>query len=195
MTAMRTPCDPRPPSSLADLGARSCAARLTILGITWGTVAVVVLLAFGAGLAAQMQRNARGIGEQVVILSGGTTTRSFAGFPEGRRIRLVEEDVQLRRAARWRGSAASAPSTAAGTRCAAGGNASNPFVTGVYPAYEELRNVFPEAGGRFLNDAGHGRGAAGWRCWATSSRSSSSATRTRWASTVFIGETPFRSWG
>src|SRR5690606_23192435 len=82
---------------VSDLRRQKLRSALTILGITWGTVAVVVLRAFGVGLAAQMQRNARGIGERVVILSGGTTTISHAGFPEGRRIRLVEDDVHLLR--------------------------------------------------------------------------------------------------
>jgi len=35
---------------LADLKAQKLRTALTILGITWGTVAVVVLLAFGIGL-------------------------------------------------------------------------------------------------------------------------------------------------
>src|SRR3954468_6641433 len=85
------------PEFFADLRRQKLRSTLTILGITWGTVAVVTLLAFGVGLATQMKKNARGIGDQVVILSGGTTTKSFAGFPEGRRIHLVEEDVGLLR--------------------------------------------------------------------------------------------------
>src|SRR3712207_5741571 len=79
----------------SDLRRQKLRSALTILGITWGTVAVVTLLAFGVGLAAQMKKNARGIGDQVVILSGGTTTKTFAGFPEGRRVRLVEEDARI----------------------------------------------------------------------------------------------------
>jgi putative ABC transport system permease protein len=136
---------------VADLRRQKLRSALTILGITWGTVAVVVLLAFGVGLSAQMQKNARGIGEQVVILSGGTTTMSFNGFPEGRRIRLVEEDVQLleRDVA---GLARISPEYGRWGPIRRGAAASNPWITGVYPSYEDLRNVFPEAGGRFINE-------------------------------------------
>jgi len=48
---------------LDDVRAQKLRTTLTVLGITWGTVAVVVLLAFGTGLAEQMRRNARGMGE------------------------------------------------------------------------------------------------------------------------------------
>jgi putative ABC transport system permease protein len=38
---------------LADLRQQRLRTALTILGVTWGTVAVVVLLAFGTGLEQQ----------------------------------------------------------------------------------------------------------------------------------------------
>jgi putative ABC transport system permease protein len=113
---------------------------------------VVVLLAFGVGLAAQMKRNARGIGEHLVILSGGTTVKSFAGFPEGRRIRLVEEDAEI---LRREIPAIDQLSPEYGTyqQVRRGTSAANPYVTGVYPEYETLRNVFPDSGGRFIDES------------------------------------------
>jgi len=80
---------------LDDLRVQRLRTTLTILGIAWGTVAVVTLLAFGVGLQDQMQTNAKGIGDGIVILFGGRTTRPFQGFPEGRSIRLREEDALL----------------------------------------------------------------------------------------------------
>lgn len=41
---------------LHDLKAQRLRTTLTILGITWGTVAVVVLLAFGVGFERQTDR-------------------------------------------------------------------------------------------------------------------------------------------
>jgi len=124
---------------------------LTVLGITWGTAAVVVLLAFGVGLAAQMKKNAKGIGDGLVIVFPGTTTRAFAGFPEGRKIQFTEDDVAaLRRDVpgmeivtpeyqRW------------GVPVRHGTNAGQPLLTGVEPGYGDLRNVLPEPGGRFID--------------------------------------------
>jgi putative ABC transport system permease protein len=137
---------------IADVRRQKLRSALTILGITWGTVAVVVLLAFGVGLAAQMQTNARGIGEQVVILSGGRTAQAFAGFPEGRRVRLVEDDLRLLER-EVEGIARISPEYGRWSPVRRGAAASNPYVSGVYPAYEDLRNVFPAAGGRFINEA------------------------------------------
>jgi putative ABC transport system permease protein len=68
---------------------------LTVMGITWGTVAVIVLLAFGVGMERQTRKRMHGLGERIVILFGNRTTKSFAGFPEGRYIRFQEEDVAL----------------------------------------------------------------------------------------------------
>jgi len=135
-----------------DLRRQKLRSALTILGITWGTVAVVVLLAAGTGLAAQMRKDARGIGDGVVILGGGTTTRSFAGFPEGRRIQLVKDDVALLRRD-VTGIDLISPEYGRWMPVRRGTSAANPWVTGVAPEYEDLRNIFPEPGGRFLNDA------------------------------------------
>jgi putative ABC transport system permease protein len=125
---------------------------LTVLGITWGTTAVVVLLAFGVGLAAQMKKNAAGIGDGVVIVFGGNTSRSYKGFPEGRRIRYTGDDARLvgrevpqiavitPEYGRWNTSVRHKD------------NAATPYVSGVEPVFSDLRNVFPEPGGRFIDD-------------------------------------------
>lgn len=135
---------------LTDLRRQKLRSALTILGITWGTVAVVVLLAFGSGLATQMKRNARGIGENVVILTPGTTTKSFQGFPEGRRIRLDETDVTALRA-EVSEIARISPEYGAWRPVRRDRQIANPFVSGVYPEYAEMRNVFARPGGRFFN--------------------------------------------
>src|SRR5690606_28788452 len=80
---------------LDDLRRQRLRTTLTVLGITWGTTAVVTLLAFGTGLGRQMQVGARGMGDGIAVVTGGRTTVPYRGFPERRRIRLVEEDVDL----------------------------------------------------------------------------------------------------
>lgn len=136
---------------LTDLRRQKLRTALTILGITWGTVAVVVLLAFGSGLAQQMKRNARGIGESVVILTPGTTTKPYQGFPKGRRIRLNESDVVALRS-EVAGILRISPEYGAWRPVRRDRQIANPFVSGVYPEYAEMRNVFAADGGRFLNE-------------------------------------------
>ena len=136
---------------LTDLRRQKLRTTLTILGITWGTVAVVVLLAFGSGLEKQMKRNARGIGESVVILTPGTTTLPFNGFPEGRRISLDEGDVSALRS-EVDGIQRISPEYGRWIPVRRDRQIASPFVSGIYPEYAEMRNVFAAQGGRFFNE-------------------------------------------
>ncbi|MDB4950784.1 MAG: hypothetical protein JWM27_3433 [Gemmatimonadetes bacterium] len=124
---------------------------LTVLGITWGTAAVVVLLAFGVGLAAQMKKNARGIGDGLVIVFPGTTTKAYRGFPEGRRIQFTAADVAALRREVPEMDVVTPEYERRGVPVRRGANAGEPLVTGVEPVYEDLRNVIPETGGRFID--------------------------------------------
>ena len=63
-----------------DVRAQKLRTTLTILGITWGTVAVVVLLAFGKGLERATVKRFHGLGDRVVMVFGGTTTKPFEGL-------------------------------------------------------------------------------------------------------------------
>jgi putative ABC transport system permease protein len=80
---------------LQDVRAQKLRTTLTILGITWGTVAVTVLLAFGLGLEKQTKINMHGMGDGIALLWPGTTTKPFAGFPDGRQIRFRPGDLRL----------------------------------------------------------------------------------------------------
>lgn len=68
---------------------------LTVAAIAWGTVAIVMLLAFGEGLKRSLARSTRGTGEALLIVWPGETSIAFAGFPAGREVRLLPEDVDL----------------------------------------------------------------------------------------------------
>ncbi len=137
---------------LADLRQQRLRTLLTVMGITWGTTAVVVLLAFGVGLQRSMVRNAKGIGDAIAIVGGGRTTKPFHGFNTGRPIELHEDDAAL--------LAREVPEIDAigpeygrwGVQARRGKAASNVYLTGITPAYGDLRNVFAQAGGRFIDD-------------------------------------------
>ncbi|MFW6010746.1 MAG: ABC transporter permease [Gemmatimonadota bacterium] len=124
---------------------------LTVMGITWGTVAVVILLAFGTGLENQTRVRFHGLGERIVILFGGRTTVPHAGFPDGRRIRLVEDDVDLLDREAPDITTISPEYSVRSVPARRGRTSANPNITGVEPVYGELRNVIPQRGGRFVN--------------------------------------------
>ena len=137
---------------LEDLRQQRLRTALTILGITWGTVAVIVLLAFGTGLARQMRKTAAGLGDGLVIMSGGRTTRSFAGFAEGRRLRLVAEDAELLRREVAQIEMISPEYGSWDAQVRRGTQKANPYTTGIIPEYADFRNIVVEPGGRFINE-------------------------------------------
>ena len=136
----------------ADLRAQRLRTTLTVLGIAWGTIAVVVLLAFGVGLERQTIKRFHGLGDRIVILFGGRTTVSYAGFPEGRYISLREDDGTLLRREIPDITALSPEYSNRQTPVRRGANSANPNITGVYPVYGDMRNIIPATGGRFINE-------------------------------------------
>jgi putative ABC transport system permease protein len=137
---------------VADLRAHRTRALLTTAAITWGTVAVVLLLSFGAGLGTQMQNGLLNAGNKIMILFGGETGMQFEGMPKGRKIRLVEEDADMLRRA-IPGIAMISPQYRETVNLTYGKVNTNTECEGVNPAFEEMRRMYPTRGGRFLNEA------------------------------------------
>ena len=134
-----------------DLRAQKLRAFLTMFGIIWGTVAIVVLIAFGVGFKRQMSVNMHGIGESIAIMWPGRTAKAFEGFGTGRPITFIEEDTKLIKSQVSNVKAVS-PEFSRRTTARVAENILNPLVAGVYPVYSDMRNIIPERGGRFIND-------------------------------------------
>ncbi|MGE0813725.1 MAG: ABC transporter permease [Vicinamibacterales bacterium] len=78
----------------AGLARNRVRAGLSMLGISWGIVSVVMLLAYGNGFQAALERGFRGaFGDGVVIVWPGQTSSQAGGERAGKRIRLKEADV------------------------------------------------------------------------------------------------------
>ncbi|MEW6510028.1 MAG: ABC transporter permease [Bacteroidota bacterium] len=135
-----------------DLRMQRTRAVLTIVAITWGTVAVVLLLSFGEGLGTQMQTGLINAGNRIMILYGGETGKQFEGLPKGRRIRMAEEDAAMLRQAIPM-IAMISPQYRASVALTYKKITTNTECEGVNPAFEEMRRMYPAAGGRFLSDA------------------------------------------
>src|SRR5437868_14867240 len=69
-------------------------AVLTVASIAWGTVAILLLLAFGEGLKRQMDKNRRSTGENIAVMWTGETSKPWKGMPPGRPIRLRIDDIE-----------------------------------------------------------------------------------------------------
>ena len=135
---------------LQDLKVQRTRAILTVVAIVWGTVAVVLLLAFGEGLGAQMTNGLVNAGNRIMILYGGETGMQFEGMPKGRKIRMVEEDAEMLRQAIPM-IAMITPQYMDGVTLTYKKYSTNTTCEGVDPNFEEMRRMYPSAGGRFLN--------------------------------------------
>jgi putative ABC transport system permease protein len=136
---------------LQDLKMQRTRAVLTIAAITWGTIAVVLLLGFGEGLGNQMMNGLINAGNRIMILYGGETGIPFEGIPKGRKIRMVEEDVEMLRAA-IPDIAMISPQYRRYVQLTYGRFSTNAECEGVNPLFEEMRRMYPASGGRFLDD-------------------------------------------
>ena len=134
-----------------DLKAQKLRSSLTITGITWGTVSVVVLLAFGVGLQKQTKKNMHGMGNGIVVVFGNQTTKTFEGYPDGRRIHLKMSDVSALKLEIPEITRISPEFRNHNASVHVGTNITSPTVVGAVPQYGQMRNVIPQMGGRFLN--------------------------------------------
>ncbi|RPI04129.1 MAG: ABC transporter permease [Ignavibacteriae bacterium] len=136
---------------LYDLNAHRTRATLTLIAITWGTIAVVLLLSFGEGLGNQMLKGMLNAGNRIMIVSGGETGMVYQGLPKGRRIRPVEADVEILNQAIG-GNGMISPQYRNGVTLTYGKYSQNTECEGVNPCFEEMRRMYPAVGGRFLNE-------------------------------------------
>ncbi|MBN2090326.1 ABC transporter permease [candidate division KSB1 bacterium] len=136
---------------LIDIKKQKLRAFLTTIAITWGTLAVILLMAFGKGLSFRMQESLLNAGDRIVRIYGGQTTKKFEGLPVGRRIRLVEDDARILKESIPLISAVNVM-YGKNVRLRNGDKIASTYMEGVYPAFEFLRRMFPAAGGRFLNE-------------------------------------------
>lgn len=134
-----------------DLKAHRTRALLTLIAITWGTVAVVLLLAFGDGLGTQMMNGLLNAGDRILIVYGGETGKTFEGLPKGRRVRLTEEDVELLDRI-VPGIDMISPQYRKNVTLTYGKFSVTTECEGVNPFFEEMRRMYPAGGGRFLNE-------------------------------------------
>lgn len=137
---------------LGDLKTQRTRAFLTFFAVAWGTLSVVLLLAFGEGLKRSVRDGLLGAGDRIFMIFGGETSSAWLGLPQGRRIRLVEEDVDLLRRSipdLDRG----APSYGRyGIAFQVGPTRTNAYMEGVGPDHEDMRQMRPADGGRFINE-------------------------------------------
>jgi putative ABC transport system permease protein len=128
-------------------------AFLTIAAIAWGTVAILLLLAFGEGLKRQMDKNRRSTGENLAVMWPGETTKAWQGMPPGRPIRPRIDDVDMLRAQMPELKSVHGEVVSWRTAMQWERKTVNGRVLGTQRSYGESRVHYPVAGGRWINAA------------------------------------------
>ncbi len=129
---------------------------LTIMAVAWGMTNIALMLSVGEGLYRMMYTGMAGMGEGIVVCWPNQSSMTYRGFGPGRWVRVTEDDIHA--AERIPDMAAiSAEYSGWGVQLKAGEKTTSRQVRGVYPCYGAMRNLYPEPGGRFLNQLDESR--------------------------------------
>lgn len=120
-------------------------SSLTMLGITWGIVAVTLLIAYGNSFRSVLVAGFEAFGKSAVICWPGQTSQQAGGERAGKRIVFEKEDVELIRADATLVKLIS-PETVRWLPITYGERLVQTAIRGVYPVYGEIRNQVPSDG-------------------------------------------------
>ncbi len=137
---------------LRDLKKQRKRITLTLMAIVWGTISIVMLLAFGEGVKRSLNKARHGLGKDIVVMWGGQTSVPYQGLGKGRRIRFVDEDIEFLKKKVPELEEVGGEYNRWGVSMTYKENTVSERVNGVYPCYEEMRAHYSQAGGRFIND-------------------------------------------
>ena len=132
-----------------NLRANKLRSFLTMFGILWGVVSVVVLSATGEGFQRGNQRVLEELGKNIAIIWGGRTSLQAGGERAGRQVFLTIDDARaLARESRMI-AVVSPEIQRGGVRAKSVYNAAALMVHGIEPQYQDIRTIEIERGRLF----------------------------------------------
>jgi putative ABC transport system permease protein len=132
--------------SLQNLRANKLRSFLTMFGILWGMVSVVVLSAMGEGFQVGNGQVMRELGKNIGILWGGRTSMQAGGERAGRLVFLTLDDARALAAESSMVAVVSPELSRGGVRVKSAYNAATTNVNGVEPQYQDIRTIELESG-------------------------------------------------
>jgi putative ABC transport system permease protein len=124
---------------------------LITFAITWGTLSILLLMSFGRGLGNSFRISFKGLGDNLIMIGGGQTSKDYQGLPKGRRIRVYPRDIVLLTALIPEIELIS-PESFDYFTVTGGGRETNRNVCGVGSSFGVMRSMIAESGGRFINE-------------------------------------------
>src|SRR5215213_2265798 len=131
---------------ISNLRANKLRSFLTMFGILWGVISVVVLSATGEGFRRGNQHVLEELGRNVAIVWGGRTSTQAGGERAGRRILLTIDDVRALQRESSMIRVVSPEIQRGGVSAKSSYNAAALTVHGIEPQYQEIRTIDIERG-------------------------------------------------
>jgi putative ABC transport system permease protein len=136
--------------SLENLRANKLRSVLTMFGILWGIVSIVVLSAMGEGFRRGNDQVLREFGRNIGILWGGRTSLQAGGERAGRVIRLTVDDARAIATQSRLVEQLSPEIQRGGVQVKSRYNSASVMIHGVEPPYQDIRTIELQYG-RHLN--------------------------------------------
>jgi len=135
--------------SFENLRANRLRSFLTMFGILWGMISVVILSATGEGFRRGNEKVLRELGQNIGITWGGRTSRQAGGERAGRQVFLTVDDARAVAAEASMVAVVSPELEKAGVRAKSAYNAASARVTGIEPPYQQIRTIELQYGRQF----------------------------------------------
>ena len=136
----------------SNLRANRLRSFLTMFGIAWGVMAIVILAATGEGFQRGNTAVLRELGQNIVIVRNGRTSLQAGGERAGRIVRLNVDDVHALKALSRRIDLISPELMRGATRAKSDFNSSTLQMSGIWPDYQTMRTLEVDRG-RLLTQA------------------------------------------
>ena len=137
--------------SLQNLRANKLRSFLTMFGILWGMVSVVVLSAMGEGFQAGNEKVLLELGKNIGIVWGGRTSLQEGGERAGRLVYLTLDDARALEAESAMVAVVSPELQRGAVRVKSSYNDATTSVNGIEPQYQEIRTIELEYGRNFTS--------------------------------------------
>jgi putative ABC transport system permease protein len=137
--------------SVENLRDHKLRSLLTMFGIMWGVISIVMLSALGEGFQQGNQKVLEELGRNVVIVRNGRTSMQAGGERAGRVVRLTLEDVYALKRKSTLIQSVSPELTRGGVSVKSGYNAAVLQMSGIWPEFQWIRTI-EVSDGRLINE-------------------------------------------
>jgi putative ABC transport system permease protein len=139
------------------LASNKTRSLLTMFGIAWGLICLILMNAMNEGMWEAQKQKAKSLGQNIMIVWGGTTSKGWQGTRAGRRVPLTLDDYFFLKAQATHLQRLS-PEIIRTMSVQSLLNNGSFDVHGVYPDYMQMRSIAIQPGGRLIHQGDNANG-------------------------------------